>query len=86
MSHSILKFCVVAGLMLLAVLLFMDSTTFGLQKADPLSGRGRGCYTMVEILLEVKRPTDWIRVTELAAAGVLGVSGIVTMITWRRSE
>ena len=85
MSRPIAKFLAVAAALILAVLLFMDSTTFALQKADPLTGRGRGCYTELEILLGVRRPTDCIRFTELAVAGVLGMSGVTIIITWRRS-
>ena len=73
-------------MLILAVLLFRDATIFGLRKANPVTGRGRGCYTELEILLGIKHPTEWIRFAELTGAGVLAVAGVAAIITWRKSE
>ena len=73
-------------MLILAILLFRDATIYGLRKADPVTGRGRGCYTELEILLGAKSSTEWIRFAELAVAGVFVVAGIAAIITWRRSE
>lgn len=86
MNVSIIKFFVVSALLTFAVFLFLDATIFGLTKANPATGRAKGCYTEFEIWMGVKRPTQWIRLAELAAAGVFAISGVTVMISGRSSK
>ena len=86
MSRTILKILIVTSMLIAAIWLFRDSTTFALRPSDPTTGRGRGCYTDLEILLGVKHPPEWIRFTELAGAGILGVSIITVIFIWRKPE
>ena len=86
MSRTILKSFLVVAILLLAVWLFRDSTVFALRKPDPVTGRGRGCYTELEILLGIKYPTEWIRLAELAGGGILTVSAVTIIIRWRNSQ
>lgn len=74
LSTLILRILVIVVILAFAILLFLDATTFGLSKASPSTGRAKGCYTQLELLLGVKRPTKWVRPVELVGAGLLGVS------------
>jgi hypothetical protein len=60
-------------LLLVASWLFRDAATMALRAKDPESGRGRGCYTDLEIILDVQAPTGWVRPIEFVLAGVFGV-------------
>jgi len=53
------------------VWLAMDSSRFALHRADPSSGRARGCYTAIEDAFQLKQPSTWIRPTEQLAAATL---------------
>jgi len=86
MRRSISKFFAIAAMCIVAIWLFRDSTVFALSKPDPVTGRGRGCYTELEILLGVKYPTEWIRFAELGGAGIFAVSAIAAIIAWRKPE
>jgi hypothetical protein len=70
---------------LLAGWLFYDASTFALYKADTATGRERGCYTRIELLLGVKSPTSWVRPAEFVCAGVIGVAALV-LLAWRKSK
>jgi len=62
---TLAKVLVMVGTVLVAGWLLMDASTTVLYARDPVGGRARGCYTKIEILLGLKSPTDWIRMTEL---------------------
>jgi hypothetical protein len=85
-GSALLKFLALTVLLLLAVSLLMDALAFALYPADPATGRARGCYTTLELLLGVKRPTEWARLTQFAVAGGIAVSCVVLMIRWWRSR
>jgi len=51
-------------IILLAVLLFVDAATLTLSPFDPVTGRGRGCYTTIESWIGLKQPSSWIRPTQ----------------------
>lgn len=65
--------------LLLAGWLVYDASTFALYKPDAFTGRERGCYTSIEILLGVKSPTSWIRPVEFIGAVGAGISGLVLL-------
>lgn len=44
----------VVAMLLAAIILFLDANTFMIFAADPVTGRGRGCYTMLERLLGIQ--------------------------------
>ncbi len=79
MTHMILKCATALLLFLLTAWLFRDATVFALYKADPITHRGVGCYTEIEILIGVQSPTSWIRAVELVAACTFGLAGIVVI-------
>lgn len=88
MRRNLLFLLGLAATFLLATLLFMDAATFALAKADPTTGRERGCYTELALLLGAKRASkwEWIRYAELAIAGLLLVSGMTVLIQRRSSK
>ena len=86
MIRALTKLLAVIAALVLTIWLVRDSMVFALRKADPITGRGRGCYTDLEIWLGVKQPTGWVRFAELVGAGTLAVSTTVVVVRWRRSE
>lgn len=72
-------------LLLFAGWLFYDANTFALYKADAVTGRERGCYTGIELLLGVKSPTSWVRPAEFVCAVGAGIFGLV-LLARRKSE
>jgi|SRR5215467_11367113 len=53
-----------------ALYLLSDAVTMSLSPADPLSGRARGCYSLLEIWLGRLEPSDTLRVAQLSIAGL----------------
>ena len=51
--------------------LFWDATTVALRAADPAIGRGRGCYTDLELAFGATHPHEWVRLVELGGGGLL---------------
>jgi hypothetical protein len=47
--------------------------------ADPGSGRGRGCFTALDLALGLKAPSQWTRTTEFVVGATLFV-GIPTTV------
>jgi len=43
---------------------FLDSASYGLASADPITGRARGCYTILEYWLGYLEPNGDIRMTQ----------------------
>jgi hypothetical protein len=66
--------------LLFAGRLFYDASTFALYKTDAVTGRERGCYTGIELLLGAKSPTNWVRPAEFVCAGVIGVAALVLLV------
>ena len=85
MSRSLVRMTSFIVMLVLASWLFIDAATFSLYKADPIIGRGRACYTQLEILMGAKRPLDWIRAAEFGAATILLGTG-VALIASRKSK
>ncbi len=73
------RLCAIA-LIVCAVLLLRDASTYGLLPADG-HGRVRGCYTAIELLVGVKEPSA-IRPGEFVGALVLGA---IAMLLLRRT-
>jgi hypothetical protein len=70
----------VASVFILAFAFFFDANLFGYRPRDPVTGRHAGCYTMIEDLLGVQRPTGWIRDAEMWASLILFVLGVVAAV------
>jgi hypothetical protein len=71
---------------LLAVWLFRDANTFALRGIDRESGRGRGCYTDIEMMLGLKSPTDWVRPSEFILSLVFGIFALRLMMAGRNDK
>ncbi len=67
-----------AALILLAVILLIDSFVDGVA-IDPVTGIGRGGYTMLELYLGISRP-GMVGLPEL----LLGCGLLVWLVPWRR--
>lgn len=65
------------------VLLF-DSIAFSFGVPDPSTGRGGGCYTMIELLCGVRKYNDWMRPAQLSASVIMLVLGIAISYYLRR--
>jgi hypothetical protein len=76
MSKVSVTFRVLASLALLFVggYLLNDALSFGLAEANLATGRIKGCYTAIESLLGLLRPSDTIRISQalLSLAAVMG--------------
>jgi hypothetical protein len=69
---------------IVATALFLDAELYSLHARDPVSGRSMGCYTHVELLLGVPRPTGWIREAEFYGSLALFVLAAATaFLAWR---
>ena len=75
---------ILVSLVLLGIAFFFlaDGAVFALQAADPVTGRAKGCYTSIELLMGVTEPTAWIRAAELLVASIIG--GMVVVPSVRR--
>ena len=83
MGLRVLFRCLVPiGMMALAVWLFVDGMKFSLSPPNPSIGRIGGCYTDLEILFGVARPT-WIRDAQLLSPLVLLPMAIASGIMLR---
>src|SRR5262245_57363378 len=54
-----------------------DALSFGLMPADAISGRARGCYTLVELWLGRLEPSDDIRLAQLAISAILAIGAAI---------
>lgn len=86
MSRSIVRISLLIGMLALALWLYWDSTTFALYKADPSTGRGRACFTQLEMLLGNSKPLDWMRYAELGVAAILSVSSVLLLTQQKREK
>jgi len=76
---------VAGALMTLAIgaFLFLDANTFVLMAADPATGRPKGCFTAVELMLGVSessgiRGIEWlVSIGLLLAVPVMAISALV---------
>jgi hypothetical protein len=68
---------VVACGLLVSLWLLRDAMVFGLRKADPATGRARGCYTDIELLLAFKSPSVWVRPVELGVGAVMFLGSLI---------
>jgi hypothetical protein len=62
---------------------------FGLYRADPATGRAKGCYTSIELFLGLKTPSDWVRPVELGIGAVTffgSLTAIATVFTRQKAE
>jgi hypothetical protein len=75
---------VVVTAALCGVALLGDAATFSLVPADPRTGRERGCYTIVESLLGLKRPFEVARFGQALVGGTLLVVPLAAR-RWRKS-
>ena len=71
---------------LFAALLFLDASAQVLAKPNPSTGRVRGCYTMLELVLGMKAPTKWIRLGEFGLSATAGVCAVLILIYRPRAE
>ena len=64
-----------------------DAATFGLMPADPHTGRERGCYTWLDLLVGAKQPQELARFGEAVGGGTLLVLPLAFMAgRWRRGS
>ena len=70
---------VVCGL-LVSLWLLRDAMIFGLHKADPATGRGRGCYTDVELLFAFETPSSWVRPVELGVGAAMFLGSLIVAV------
>lgn len=80
------KLLLAAFVMTAALWLLWDAGTFGLVKADPSTDRARGCYTQIEMLLGLKRPTEWIRPVEFGLGAILFIAGVLFVLLPNKSK
>jgi hypothetical protein len=66
----------VCGL-LVSLWLLRDGMVFGLCKADPATGRARGCYTDIELLFAFKTPSSWARPVELGVGAAMFLGSLI---------
>ena len=78
MKASLLLIVVACGL-LLSLWLLQDAMIFGLRPADPVTGRTRGCYTSIELLLDLKTPLGWVRPVQLGVGVVMFLGSLITI-------
>ena len=81
-TRVLFRYLLPVGMIALAVWLFVDGTKFSLYPPNPSIGRTGGCYTDLEIMLGVGRPT-WIRNAELLSPLVLLPMTIASWIMLR---
>jgi len=74
---ALLPLIAVACGVLVSLWLLRDALVFGLHKADPATGRTRGCYTDVELLLDFKTPSGWVRPVELGVGAVMLLGSLI---------
>jgi hypothetical protein len=86
MRNKILSALAAAASILIASWLFMDASIFGLAKADPETGRGRGCYTALELIFGAKQPVEWVRPVEFAISGAFGLYGVALIVRWSKNK
>jgi hypothetical protein len=72
-----LPLIVVACGLLVSLWLLRDGMVFGLCKADPATGRARGCYTDIELLLVFKTPSSWVRPVELGVGVAMFLGSLI---------
>lgn len=63
-------------LLLLTVWLLRDATTYALHAKDSSSGRARGGYTDLEIMLGFREPNGWVRLSEFILGLACGFSAV----------
>jgi len=86
MGRVLLRVIAIFASFLLAGFLLQDALIFGLMPADPATGRGRGCYTALELALSLKRPTNWARPAEFGLAFLSGVYGLALIVCWPKEK
>ena len=77
--HRTAKPLAAIAAVLLALCLYIDSMTWSLSAADPISGRVRGCFTAIELWIGVSNPS-WIRFAEFVVAVILLPAVLTTAI------
>ncbi len=70
---------VIACGLLLSLWLLRDGMIFGLRRADPVTGRARGCYTDIELRLGFKTPSGWVRPVELGIGVAMFVGSFIAI-------
>jgi hypothetical protein len=83
MRTSRLRIVAVVAMLLAAIVLFLDANTFTMFAADPVTGKGRGCYTILERLLGVQG-FSYIRGAEFWSAIFLIPAGFL-FFRWHRA-
>ena len=68
----------------LAIYLVVDAITFRLMPDDPVSGRIRGCYSVFEVWVGSKQPTEWARQLQMTVALFLTPLSLGTFLWFRR--
>jgi len=86
MTRLLLRVLAVIAMSLLAAWLFRDANTFALRRIDKESGWGRGCYTDIELMLGVQKPTGWVRPTEFVFSFVFGIFALRLVMTGGKSK
>lgn len=72
MKTTIAMVCVALAVVILSAFAAYDALGFALVPADPASGRARGCYSTLERIAGVQKPTAVLRRTQLYC-GVTGM-------------
>ena len=76
MNTKIAMVCVALVVFILSALAAHDALRFALVPADPISGRARGCYSMLERIGRLHQPSAALRNAQLYC----GLAGIVASV------
>jgi predicted membrane protein len=86
MREKILRALMALVSIVVAAWLFMDASTFAMVKANPETGRLRGCYTTLELIFGVKQPVEWVRPVQFVISSVLGIYGLALIVCWPKDR
>ena len=74
---AVTRFSVAIVLLLCGGVFLLDSVSYGLAPADPITGKARGCYTLVETWLGYLEPSDAVRIAQT----LVSLSVVVVALT-----
>ena len=86
MREKILRALIALVSILIAAWFFMDASIFAMVKANPETGRLRGCYTTLELIFGTKQPVEWVRAAEFVISAVLGIYGLALIVCWPKDK
>ena len=83
---NLARLILIIACLLLAGCLFLDAACIAMMKANPATGRARGCYTTVELFFGAKSPTEWVRPAQFVASAILCFYGIALIVAWPKDK